>query len=129
VQRSSIKSPQELRRAKLLAAIAEQLKVAAAATAGTTYTVKEQRWRRNAAGERVLMEVSRRVRAWFFKQDGGVYVQCKYGARSLPISERGNAVFVREVGDVAAVLEAFSAACTAGEFDAALQNAAVRNAT
>jgi hypothetical protein len=53
-------------------------------------------------------------------------VQCKYGARTLQIADKGNAVFVKELKEVTAVLEAFYAACAAGEFDAALADAAKR---
>lgn len=63
----------------LLAAIDEQLKVADAATRGEEYLVTRQRWAKNEAGEKVRVERQRAVREWFFVQDGGFYVQCKYG--------------------------------------------------
>ncbi|MCR9069086.1 MAG: hypothetical protein NXH79_09595 [Rhodobacteraceae bacterium] len=81
----------------------------------------------NDAGERTLVEHDKRVRAWFFEQDGGWYVQCKYGARTVQLGDKANSVFVKKPNDVAPVLEAFYAACAAGEFDAALSKLAVRN--
>lgn len=126
VQRNAYKSPAELRRSKLLAAIEEQVNVLEAALRGNDYTVRVGRWEKNEVGERVRMYNEKRVRAWHFEQDGGVYVQCKYGARPLPIAGKGNAVFVTELKDVALVLEAFRAACVAGEFDSALVEAAKR---
>jgi hypothetical protein len=85
-----------------------------------------KRWQKGADGARVSVDADKRVREWFFEQDAGVYVQCKYGARTLQIADKGNAVFVKELKEVTAVLEAFYAACAAGEFDAALADAAKR---
>ena len=126
VQRTAYKSPAEQRRTKLLAAIEEQMRVLEAAQRGSEYTVRVKRWRIGEGGERLRVDADKRVRAWFFEQDGGVYLQCKYGARTLPIAGKGNAVFVKELKEVTAVLEMFYAACAAGEFDAALAEAAKR---
>lgn len=127
VHRNVQKDPVVARRDKLLLAIEEQGRVLAAALAGNDYTVKTKRWHTNDAGERTLVEHEKRVRAWFFEQDGGWYVQCKYGARTVQLDEKCNSVFVKKINDVAQVLEVFYAACAAGEFDAALSKLAVRN--
>ena len=126
VQRTAYKSPAEQRRTKLLAAIEEQMRVLEATQSGNEYTVRVKRWQKGANGERLRIDADKRVRGWFFEQDGGVYVQCKYGARTVPIAGKGNAVFVKEFKEVSAVLEAFYAACASGEFDAALAEAAKR---
>lgn len=126
VNRSAQKDPVVKRREKLSAAIEEQLQVQAAALAGEEYTVKTKRWETNDAGERTRVERNKRVRAWFFEQDGGLYVQCKYGSRVVQLGDKGNAVFVKDLAAVKTVLEALYAACAAGEFDAALSELAVR---
>jgi hypothetical protein len=126
VHRNVQKDPVVARRDKLIAGIEEQLNVHAAAEKGEQYSFASKRWQKNAAGERVLVEYQKRVRAWFFAQDGGWYVQCKYGSRVVQFSEKGNAVFVKDLADVKAALEAFYAACAAGEFDEALSKLAVR---
>jgi hypothetical protein len=120
VQRHVAKDPITQRRDKLLAAIEEQGRVLAAALAGNSYTVKVTRWQTNDAGERTLVEHDKRVRAWFFEQDGGWYVQCRYGSRILNINGKSNAVFVEKLADVAGVLEAFKAAAASGELDKAV---------
>lgn len=117
--------PVLVRRDKLLAAIAEQQKVLAAALKDEIYTVAATRTRK-ADGEKVRETVERTVRAWFHEQDGGWYVQCKYGARPLRLHDKGNAVFVPKLDAVAAVLDAFKLAAMSGELDAALANAAKR---
>jgi hypothetical protein len=117
--------PVLVRRDKLLTAIAEQQKVLAAALSGENYSVAATRMRK-VDGEKVRTNVERTVRAWFFEQDGGWFVQCKYGARPLRLSEKGNAVFVPKLDAVAAVLEAFKLAAMSGELDTALAKAAAR---
>jgi hypothetical protein len=78
----------------------------------------------NAEGERVLVKTRRRVKPWFFEQDGGWYVQCRYGARVIAADGKNNAVFVKSLKEVDTVLDAFIAATAAGELDAAIAAAA-----
>ncbi len=120
------KDPRLERRSKVTAAVDEQKLVLAAALKGDTYTVTRDKWMTNDQGERVLTKAERRVRAWFFEQDGGWYVQCRYGARVLLVDGHNNAVFVKRLKDVGAVLDAFGAAARAGELDAAIAKATER---
>ncbi|ALI54569.1 DUF6641 family protein [Celeribacter marinus] len=120
VQRTVKQDPVLARREKLVAAIEEQGRVLAAVLAGDEYTVKSKRWQTNDAGERVRVEHEKRVRAWFFEQDAGYYVQCRYGSRVLNINGKSNAVFVDKLDDVAGVLDAFKQAAIAGELDKAV---------
>ena len=120
VQRVVQKDPVIARRDKLLAGITEQKQVLDAMAQGNVYETKVKRWRENEAGERVLVDVSKRVRPWFFQQDNGWYVQCRYGSRVLSINGKSNAVFVDKLEDVAVVLAAFGAAAESGELDRAV---------
>lgn len=120
VQRNVQKDPVVARREKLMAAVDEQQNVLAAALASADYTVEVKRWRENEQGERVLVAAQKRVRHWFFAQDGGYYVQCRYGSRILNINGKSNAVFVDTLQDVGAVLEAFKNAAETGELDKAI---------
>ena len=118
VSRRAQISPIEARRNKLLSAIREQLDVADAALRGEQYVVTAPRWTKNDAGDRVRVQRQRVVRAWFFEQDGGFYVQCKYGARALMLSKDGNAIFVKGLADVKVALETLQSAAANGELDA-----------
>lgn len=120
VQRVVQKDPVIARREKLLAGIAEQKLVLDAMALGNVYETKVKRWRENDMGERVLVEVNKRIRPWFFEQDNGWYVQCRYGSRVLSINGKSNAVFVNKLEEVAAVLAAFGAAAESGELDRAV---------
>ena len=126
VLRQDTLDPVQNRRNKLLAAIEEQLKVAEAAAQGKQHTITVLRWSKNDQGERVQMGHQRVTRPWFFAQDSGYYVQCKYGSRSLPLNKEGNAVFVKQLTEVPSVLQVFYAAAAAGEFDAAVDKASSR---
>ena len=64
------------------------------------------------------MQRQKIVRSWFFAQDGGFYVQCKYGAKAIALSKDGNAVFVKQLADVKPVLETLRSATANGELDA-----------
>lgn len=123
VTRTNKQDPVQQRRQKLMAGIEEQLKVAAAAVKGESYEVQRKAWAKNEHGEKVLAERMRKVRAWFFEQDGGWYVQCKYGSKALELGKGGNAVFVKALDDVEGALQALYAAAAGGELDNAVDTA------
>lgn len=102
--------PVQRRRDKLVSGIEQQKLVLAAALKGETFTVPAK----------VEGKPAKAVRAWFVAQDGGYYVQCRYGARPLLLNATNNAVFVNKLDEVAAVLTAFAAAAKAGELDKAI---------
>lgn len=106
----------ERRREKIIAAIDVQKLVLAAALKGESFTVKA-----------VEGKADKAVRAWFLAQDGGYYVQCRYGARPLLLNASNNAVFVNKLEEVATVLAAFAAAAKAGELDKAIAAVAEKN--
>jgi len=122
VIRTSKQDPVQQRRQKLVAGIEEQLKVAEAALKGESYQVRRETWAKNEQGEKVLVERMRKVRAWFFEQDGGWYVQCKYGSKALALGKDGHAVFVKALADVEGALQALYAAAASGELDDPMEN-------
>ena len=126
VTKSAARDPVIARRDKLVVGLKEQQLVYAAAMKGEDHRVERHKWMNNDQGERVFVKTHRRVRPWFFEQDGGWYVQCRYGARVIAADGKNNAVFVASLKDVGAVLDVFLAAASAGELDAAIAHAAER---
>ena len=124
--RSTKRDPIIARRDKLIAGLKEQKLVHAAALKKEDHRVERDKWMSNDMGERVLVKTHRRIRPWFFEQDGGWYVQCRYGARVITADGTNNAVFVKSLDDVAGVLDAFLNAAAAGELDAAITKVAER---
>ncbi|WP_171122051.1 MULTISPECIES: hypothetical protein [unclassified Ruegeria] len=125
VTRANKQNPLMQRRLKLAVAVDEQLKVAEAAIKGEHYEVQRRTWAKNDYGDSVLVERMRKVRPWFFEQDGGWYVQCKYGNKPLALG-KGNAVFVKALKDVQGALTTLKAAIDAGELDEAISEAVQR---
>ena len=66
------------------------------------------------------------MRPWFFQDAEGWVIQLKYGARVVLLDADNNAVIVRSLDDVAAVLDIFAKAVAAGEMDTALAALAQR---
>jgi len=126
VDRSMKRDPIIARRDKLVAGLKEQKLVHAAALKKEDHRVDRHKWMTNDMGERVLVKTHRRIRPWFFEQDGGWYVQCRYGARVITADGTNNAVFVTSLADVSEVLDVFLNAATAGELDAAITKVAER---
>ena len=126
VNRSSTRDPIIARRDKLLAGLKEQKLVHAAALKKQDHRVERHKWMTNDMGERVMVKAMRRVRPWFFEQDGGWYVQCRYGARVIAADGTNNAVFVKVLDDVISVLDAFLNAAATGELDVAITKVAER---
>ena len=126
VAKTTTRDPVIARREKLIAGLKEQQLVYAAALKNEDHRVERHKWMNNELGERVLVKTHRRVRPWFFEQDGGWYVQCRYGARVIAADGTNNAVFVRSLDEVSGVLDAFLNAAAAGELDAAITRVAER---
>ena len=110
LDRPASSNPIDHRRARLVAAIDIQKLVLAAAIKGDTYSVPAKSDAKQPKA----------IRPWFVAQDGGFYVQCRYGARPLLLDGASNALFVNKLTDVGAALAAFEAATKSGELDAAI---------
>ena len=126
VNRTNTRDPVIARRDKLIAGLKEQALVYAAALKGEDHRVERHKWMTNDMGERVAVKTHRRVRPWFFEQDGGWYVQCRYGARVITADGTNNAVFVNSLADVLGVLDALLNAAAVGELDRAIAQVAER---
>jgi hypothetical protein len=126
VDRSSTRDPITARRDKLVAGLKEQKLVHAAALMKEDHLVERNKWMQNELGERVLVKTHRRIHPWFFEQDGGWYVQCRYGARVIKADGTNNAVFVNSLADVLGVLDALLKAAAGGELDTAITQVAER---
>jgi hypothetical protein len=126
VSKTTQREPVIARREKLVAGLKEQKLVHAAALKGEDHHVERAKWMQNEHGTRVLVQTHRRVRPWFFEQDGGWYVQCRYGARVIAADGTNNAVFVKSLQDVGPVIDLFVTAAASGELDTAITKATER---
>jgi hypothetical protein len=119
VSRQIQRDPVAERRSRFRAGIAEQRLVLAALARGETYVDPN---RVSKTGK------VRAVRAWFFQQGTGWFIQARYGARVLLLDGRSNAISVSKIAEIEPVLKALETAAEAGELDAVLAAAAQRGA-
>jgi hypothetical protein len=124
---SSTISPTQQRRNKLLKKIGEQMALAAATIKGESYTQKRFRTVTNEHGQRVSVEVPKRVRAWWWQQDNGKFaLGIKYGSKTVPLSAKANAVECATLQDVCDALLLIKNAVLAGELDTQIEAVSVK---
>lgn len=126
VKRHVGKDPVLQKRDKLVRALEEQLTLIEHKVQGKQYKATKKTWVDDGNGGKELKEVPKRVREWFFEQDGGWYVQCRYGARVLNVVGRNNSVFVNKASEVSSILKAFIEATQKGELDKAIEEVSMR---
>ena len=119
VSRQIERDPVAERRTRFRAGIAEQRLVLAELARGETYVDPN---RVSKTGK------VRAVRAWFFQQGSGWFIQARYGARVLLLDGKSNAISVSKIAEIEPVLAALERAAEAGELDGVLAAAAQRGA-
>ena len=126
VKRINGKDPKINKRNKLVKALEEQLTIVEHKINGQEYKAVKKVWKDNGSGEKVLIEVPKRVREWYFEQDSGWYIQCRYGARVLDIVGRNNSVYVNKITEVPKIINALIEATNKGELDDAIEHVSMR---
>lgn len=120
-------SPAQQRRNKLLKKIGDQIALVTATINGEHYTQRRFRTVTNEHGDRVSVEVPKRVRAWWWQQDNGKFaLSIKYGSKTVPLSAKANAVECASLADVAEALQLVKTAVMAGELDAQIEAASAK---
>ena len=115
-------SPTQQRRMKLVRRLAEQIALAQAEQAGEVYAPKRLKNVRDANGLRQVLEVTKRVKPWWWQGEGGKLCLCvRYGARVLELAKGKNAVEVGNPAELVVTLETLRAATEAGDLDAQLE--------
>lgn len=114
------------RRNKLVKRILEQIELAKAEQAGTTFApVKFRSYTDKETGARKQVETNKRVKAWWFVTDGGkLALSVRFGPKVLELAKGKFAVEVGARSDVVNVLEVVKKAVENGELDTAIENAA-----
>ncbi len=126
VPRESGLTPQQKRRNKLIAHLREQLAMAEAEIDGRIHVVKKRRWERGQDGQKRLVEVNKRLKQWWKRQqDGKLLLTVRYGAKAIEFEKGKDAVVLADVRELATVLPKLIAATEAGELDAHI-NAATK---
>lgn len=119
------KSPTVSRRNKLTAHLGHQIAYAKAAAAGDVFARKEVKFVTDSAtGERKQVEMSRRVKQWWFTAPTGkIMLSLRYGAKIIEVVKGKNAIEVADMADLIATLEVVKDAVQAGELDTQIEQA------
>ena len=126
IHRDKALDPVVSRRTKLLSAIEEQKRVLDAHQAGTVYTVERHKWMHNEFGEKVMAQRQKPLKPWFFEQDGGYYLQVRYGARVISIDGQNNAVFVETLEKLGPIYDTLIEVTKSGGLDDVIERALAR---
>ena len=115
----------QLRRNKLAKRLWEQIELARAQQAGTTFAPTRLRSVRDTeTGIRRQVETNKRVKPWWFTADNGkLAVSVRYGTRLLELAKGKWAVEVGAEKELVPVLEVLKTAVLDGELDAAMETA------
>lgn len=116
--------PIQFRRQKLSEKIGHQIALAIALKNGDTYTVKRQRnVRDEVSGLSTTVEVSRKVKQWWFVNSDTkkVAVQLRYGSRVIDFAKGKNAIEVTDGDELIQALTKLRDAVLGGELDAQIE--------
>ena len=114
-----------IRRQKLASKVWEQLQLAKSQIEGTKFEVKKYRsYTDKESGLRKQVEVSKRIREWWFKNEQGkVCVAIKYGTRVLELAKGKHSIEVGSADELIKALELVKQAVELGELDTQLEQA------
>jgi hypothetical protein len=118
----------QVRRNKLVRRLWEQMELAKAQQAGTEFApIKFRTIVDPATGMRKQVEVTKRVKQWWFVADSGkLLLNIRYGVRVLELTKGKSAIEVTTATDLVPTLELIKRAVEAGELDAQIEAAAAK---
>ena len=127
-QKPTQMSPIQQRRNKLAKRLWEQMELARAHQAGSTFA--PTRFRsvvQNDTGLRKQIEVPKRIKQWWFVADNGKLVlSVRYGTKVLELAKGKWAVEVGAEKDLVPTLELIKGAVLAGELDTQIEVASIK---
>lgn len=112
-----------IRRNKLSNKLWEQIQLAKSQLEGTQFIVKKYRsFTDKETGLRKQIEVPKRIREWWFKNElGKVCFSVKYGSRPLELAKGKHSVEVGNPSELIKALELVKHAVEVGELDAQIE--------
>ena len=126
-QKPSHITPIQQRRNKLAKRLWEQAELAKAKVEGNTFAPTKFRTVTDSSGVRKQVEVTKRVKAWWFTSDNGkLSLSVRYGSKLIELGKGKWAVEVASEKELVPTLELLKAAVLEGELDAAIEAAAAK---
>ena len=113
--------PVQLRRAKLVAALNEQIALAKARQAGESYTATRAKRVKDDSGNVSVVQVPKRLKTWFWTVDGGkVFVMLRYCNKAMELA-KGKTAVETTAGELVSTLGKLRDAVAVGELDAQME--------
>jgi hypothetical protein len=116
-------SPIVLRRNKLANRLHEQIALCEAKKDGASYAPKKLKTFTNKqTGERMTVEVTKRIKEWFWINDAGkINLAIKYGAKTIALNKKGaNAIELNTNEELINTLKSIKVAVLNGDLDDAI---------
>ena len=111
-------------RTKLAKRIWEQMELAKAQQAGDTFASKRLKSIVGTDGVKRTVEVSKRVKPWWFVSDAGkLCVNIRYGSKTIELAKGKTTVEIADTNELINTLNVIRAAVMAGELDAQIEAA------
>ena len=113
------------RRNKLSSKLWEQIQLAKSQIEGTPFIVtKFKSIKDRETGLRRQVEIPKRIREWWFKNDAGkVCVSVRYGTKVIELAKGKHSVEVENAQSLVKALETIKSAVEQGELDAQIESA------
>ena len=113
------------RRNKLSDKLWEQIQLAQAKNAGTTFAPLKAKRLKDLEGNIKVLEVPKRIKPWWFTaQNGKSCLVVRYGSKTLEIAKGKTAIELEKPDELIHTLEILKAAVEAGELDTQIEKAA-----
>lgn len=114
-----------MRRNKLSAKLWEQIQLAKSQVEGAAFSVKKFRSIKDSeTGLRKSIEVNKRIREWWFRNDAGkVCVSIRYGTQVIELAKGKHSIEVENAQALIKALETVKQAVESGELDTQIENA------
>ena len=118
----------QVRRNKLVRRLWEQMELAKAQAAGTQFApVKFRSYQDKETGLRKQVEITKRVKQWWFTADNGKLVMnVRYGACVIELAKGKSSIEIGSTDQLLPTLELIKKAVEAGELDAQIEAAALK---
>ena len=106
------------RRRKLIAKIDEQILIAT----DSNYRPTKTKWVRNEDGTERKLEIPKRIRRWWYEQQGGtILLTIRYGNKVIELEKGKNAIELSSKAELEPTLQSIKQAVDNGEFDKLLE--------
>ena len=124
-QQKQAQNKTEHRRNKLIEKLDDQLGLLQALIDGGTFTRTRRVWRKDEAGESVLIERPKRIRPWYWMSGaGGCFFQVWYGSKVIELKPGLTAVQVNKREELLVVIRSIIDAVKNGELDVQIEDVA-----